>query len=147
MFPCDVNSRITLLTSVMNNTQQCWLYWSCCTLQPLYFLSYNWKFAPFDSLHPIPPSLVTSNQISFSRSFSVWFLKCNWPTTLNTSQWFSTFIHYRVITIALALKQGIHSTKARRTFNQTNYKKNSKRTPWLYHIREAECQARVHLRS
>ena len=48
-----------ILTSFMYNTQQCQLYLSCCALHLQYYalsyISYNWKFAPFDCLYLISP--------------------------------------------------------------------------------------------
>ena len=72
---------------------------SCCTLHPQW-LSYNWKFVPFDCLHSNFPSsmpllLVTTKLICFFHKFH---LKYNWPITLllpilyNTVIWsFYTF--------------------------------------------------------
>ena len=56
---------------------------SCCTLHPQW-LSYNWKFVPFDCLHSNFPSsmpllLVTTKLICFFHKFH---LKYNWPITL-----------------------------------------------------------------
>ena len=50
----------------------------CHTLHyiPSTYLSCNWKFAPFDYLYPVfpPPTLVTTNLISFSVSLGFLFI-------------------------------------------------------------------------
>ena len=45
-----------LLTTLMCNIQQCWVYYRVVYYIPSTYLSYNWKFVPFDHLHKIPPS-------------------------------------------------------------------------------------------
>ena len=50
---------------------------------PSTYLSYNWKFVPFDSLHPITPPPTLPLVIAFLISFSMsLLLKYNWPTIL-----------------------------------------------------------------
>ena len=70
--------------------------WTCLSNRTATYLSYNWKFVPFDCLHlvPLPHHL-------FPWKFVYSFLKYNWPSTLwgqcscSTTEWFGVFYTFR----------------------------------------------------
>ena len=71
---------------------------------PSAYFSYNWKFIPFNHLHPIPPPQPSSDNLEsdlFFYEFVCFFLKYIWPTTILvpvTQQRFDISIDSKIIT-------------------------------------------------